>query len=542
MRPLWIPTVVLLALSADDADAKKLVAGPGECVQAALDAASPGDTVIVKGWHHENVQINTPNVTLRGKGGTIDGQYLDRCVHVLAAGVTVEGLTLLHGTIGIDVGADDARIVGNVIRGASLSSIEVLGDDVMIKANALHDGGGITVDSSSSSVTTIEGNDLRRCERLDATGGAYLVSGNDVLGGAGIDISADHPTVSTRIAGNSLERIEDTALEVSTEAAPTLRVIGNTVRFVEENGIEVDVDGDADAIVRKNTVDRCGYSGLAVTTAGSASLVIEKNDVSSSEDDYGIEVYAYHESALTILGGRVEASGDSGIYVEHDDQATVEIRGVEVRHANDHGVEVYADASGASSITIVDCDIRDIGNHGVRVDGDDTAGIAVIGCSIRDCRLDGISMETGAPVVVGNTIRSCGERGVHVATPTSHATVLLVEANDVRKCGGDGIQLDGDSASIVIRWNDCRKNDGDGIDLRNATGVVLTDNDFRKNLHEGIDNDATGTFVLDNTCLGNGTGLGPDIAGAGKGSGTVQEFVGNKHGTGGADTAQRLDS
>ncbi len=45
--------------------------GPGESIQAAVDAADPGDTIRVTGRHHENVVVQTDGLTLLGHGAVI---------------------------------------------------------------------------------------------------------------------------------------------------------------------------------------------------------------------------------------------------------------------------------------------------------------------------------------------------------------------------------------------------------------------------------------------------------------------------------------
>src|SRR5437899_2328712 len=43
---------------------------PGQSIQAAIDAAKPGDSIYVHpGVYHENVAITKDNLTLRGAGG-----------------------------------------------------------------------------------------------------------------------------------------------------------------------------------------------------------------------------------------------------------------------------------------------------------------------------------------------------------------------------------------------------------------------------------------------------------------------------------------
>jgi hypothetical protein len=54
-----------------------IVVGPGQSIQAAINAARPGDTVFVKpGVYHQSVQIRTNGITLRGSGAFRGGTVL----------------------------------------------------------------------------------------------------------------------------------------------------------------------------------------------------------------------------------------------------------------------------------------------------------------------------------------------------------------------------------------------------------------------------------------------------------------------------------
>jgi hypothetical protein len=65
------------AASASAASAT-IVVGPGQSIQAAVNRASPGDTVLVKpGVYHQSVQIRTDEITLRGSGGFPGGTVLE---------------------------------------------------------------------------------------------------------------------------------------------------------------------------------------------------------------------------------------------------------------------------------------------------------------------------------------------------------------------------------------------------------------------------------------------------------------------------------
>jgi hypothetical protein len=74
-RHLVVPLAALaLVATAGPASAHdgKAVVGPGDSIQAAVDAAAPGDTIVVAGSHHENVVIATDGIRLVGSGARLE--------------------------------------------------------------------------------------------------------------------------------------------------------------------------------------------------------------------------------------------------------------------------------------------------------------------------------------------------------------------------------------------------------------------------------------------------------------------------------------
>src|SRR5918996_5679833 len=61
-----------LAAGAGLAEAKSLVVGPGESIQKAINAAEPGDTIVVRGVHREDVVIRKDGIKLRGDDAVIE--------------------------------------------------------------------------------------------------------------------------------------------------------------------------------------------------------------------------------------------------------------------------------------------------------------------------------------------------------------------------------------------------------------------------------------------------------------------------------------
>jgi hypothetical protein len=64
-------------VAASSRAAATIVVGPGQSIQAAVNRARPGDTVLVKrGIYHQDVQIRTNGITLRGAGNSWHGTVL----------------------------------------------------------------------------------------------------------------------------------------------------------------------------------------------------------------------------------------------------------------------------------------------------------------------------------------------------------------------------------------------------------------------------------------------------------------------------------
>src|SRR5829696_8892450 len=63
--------VALAVTKIGSAGAQSSVVGPGESIQKAVNAAHPGDTIVVRGVHREDVVIRKNGIKLRGVGNAV---------------------------------------------------------------------------------------------------------------------------------------------------------------------------------------------------------------------------------------------------------------------------------------------------------------------------------------------------------------------------------------------------------------------------------------------------------------------------------------
>src|SRR5207244_4063217 len=75
---LLVPVALAATIAvAIPAQAKTIDVRQGQSIQAAIDSASPGDTIVVHpGTYHENVNVNKNDITLRGSGASPEGTVL----------------------------------------------------------------------------------------------------------------------------------------------------------------------------------------------------------------------------------------------------------------------------------------------------------------------------------------------------------------------------------------------------------------------------------------------------------------------------------
>src|ERR687890_287707 len=174
---------VVLAVGVGSAGAQSAVVGPGESIQKAINAAHPGDTIVVRGVHREDVIIGKNGIKLRGEDDAVieapatakadslcsrvsgptgicvlgdfnpeTGEVRRYVEDVSISGLTVRGFE----TVGIDVAAArDVTIAGNDVEGSSNSGIFIeKGTNATVAGNDLTDNklGMLLIESTGTKI------------------------------------------------------------------------------------------------------------------------------------------------------------------------------------------------------------------------------------------------------------------------------------------------------------------------------------------------------------------------------------------------------
>lgn len=270
------------------------IADATSAIQRALDSLVDGGTLVLeRGVYRQTrcLYISNPNVRLLGSGATLHATNAETmCIALSGDGDAVQGLVLtaVASARGLDtrqariwIRGNDARVAGNVIRGAASAGIWVQG--------------------------------ARR----------FAVVGNRISGTMADGIHHSEGARDGYVADNDLDHTGDDAIAVvsyrSSARSGRVLVENNRARdIVSARGIAV-VGSDA-VVVRDNSVERTGRAaGIIVTrepsydTDGVADVVLAGNDVRGTAslgaaDQTGqasIDVNAYGASSPALEVRRV---------------------------------------------------------------------------------------------------------------------------------------------------------------------------------------------------------------------------------------------
>src|SRR5215213_4418063 len=119
---LLVASGVVLAAGIGSAGAQSSVVGPGESIQKAINAADPGDTIIVRGVHREDVVIRKNGIKLRGEDAVIEAPPRARADSPCSKVYGPEAICVLG-----DVNIKTGKLTGSRVRDVSISGFTIRG-------------------------------------------------------------------------------------------------------------------------------------------------------------------------------------------------------------------------------------------------------------------------------------------------------------------------------------------------------------------------------------------------------------------------------
>jgi parallel beta-helix repeat protein len=307
-----------------------LLVGPGGSIQAAVNAAKPGDTIkVAPGTYHENILIEKPVTLLGAQAGvnpitglrknpanesTIDGSIAVQST----SKVRIDGFSLNDpGHVALLDQFNQRDTIANnvVLPGAAEGALLVKGDLTNLVDNEFEstqgDGIGVVGSKSVPLNDTVQGNLVENSglNGIDVFGAnGLVVKGNLVSGskqsGLNVQQSVDVKAVNNFIVTNNV------GVNFANSSFDLLQ--GNTVEFSRFEGIFATFDKTD--LILANTVSGNATSGLgsAIVLDGvSGGEAVENNSVLNNHSN-GIEV-DFASPGVKVSGNTVENNGGDGI-------------------------------------------------------------------------------------------------------------------------------------------------------------------------------------------------------------------------------------
>jgi nitrous oxidase accessory protein NosD len=341
---LLVASGLALVAGISSAGAQSSVVGPGESIQKAINAADPGDTIVVRGLHREDVAIRKDGIKLRGDDAVIeppakaDSPCAPEAICILGdmnfqtgeitgprvSDVSVSGFTIRdfqETSLSIDVlNARNATVAGNRTVGnaagigVTVGSINTIIANNDVIGNPNSGASGIAVEYASN--TTIAKNTVRNFPEGEiAIGVAHgatntTVEGNDLVGnwvGAYVEAAP-----GTKVLSNDMSRTGIVGTYVAGPKSQDAKVVGNDISggawgiFVE--------DTYGGSVVGNNVRDNCaGMFFVAFPSHPVGDFKVTGNTVDNNSQSCRAAQFGRNFSGIGIalLGARdMEVTGN----------------------------------------------------------------------------------------------------------------------------------------------------------------------------------------------------------------------------------------
>jgi parallel beta-helix repeat protein len=275
---LLMASGITLAAGVGSAAAQSSVVGPGESIQKAVNAAHPGDTIVVRGVHREDVVIRKDGIKLRGDDAVIEAPAKADSPCSKAFGP--EAICVL-GDVNLETFEVNKRVKDVSVSGFTIRGFEEGGR-----------GGEpvFSIDLTGTRDATVEEN-----RTVGNVAGGIVVSG-------GIDVTvADNDVIGNPKSDAAGLLVADGSLNTT--------VVKNVVRNIPEGESAIDVNGATNTTIAGN--DLIG-NWLGAFIGDSPGTKILSNDIT---DSTVVGTVILDSTGTKILSNDISRSGDAGISI-----------------------------------------------------------------------------------------------------------------------------------------------------------------------------------------------------------------------------------
>ncbi len=487
-------------------------------IQAAIDAACPGDTIEVEsGTYSGPIVIDKANIAIMGEGSPeIQGNGVDSTITLSGSGATLSGLVVTgsgNPHAGIDVRASNCLIRGCQIRdnhGYGISIISSSGTRITDDTIANNGLGGIIMESCRNNQI-----DLNEITSNGPSNGGHGVSLQSSSENTILDNLATGNDVGIYLASSSGNTIYQNTLDNANNAwsnsannwhSPTkIEYKGNTT-YIGNNwsdyaGWDCNGDGIGDSSYpipggseqdSFPLTERTGTRTLTVCASGC--------NFTSIQDAIN----------AACPGDTIEV--ESGTYYEHVNvNKTLILSGVgsPIVDGSSTGNAITMNADGC---TIQGFMARNSGNSGIYVtsSGNTISGNTATGNYV------GIFLSSSCSnIISGNTANNNSRTGIYLASSSNSNTIsdnLASSNEDINEEGlyAAGIYLDS-SCSNIISGNTANNNSRTGIYLASSSNSNTISDNLASGSLDGISLDSScSNIISDNLATGNEAGISLD--------------------------------
>ena len=353
-------TALLLAAASPVALAADRRVGPGETyetIQAAADAASPGDRIILGARTYvENVNVTKARLTFLGTtgtvwDGTIDATTGGTCLTVAGDGTVVQGISFRAGYGHLDLSGAGVRVVRCESLRAEGVAFRVTGARARVESCVVRS-------ATSDAIQLVSADDslVTRCRLVGCNGNGVLAGGSGVtvssntvinVGGTGVMLNGD----GAKALSNTVTSGSDNGIYVNGAGCT---VSSNRVSYIDAKGVYV---SGADARVERNSV--LGVLGTGVTVSGDR-MFVSRNRVAQTVDD--TDAYQLDTSS-SAGGGRVERNTavdivEYGFSCSTDNVTYLANKAIRCGTEDEYGFRVSGDGNKFTSCVAQECDDR----------------------------------------------------------------------------------------------------------------------------------------------------------------------------------------